>query len=137
MSPSLQVDSSPLSHAVDIFLEEGPVPVTQARLHHFLTAALLSLHPLPFLISAGLNLLFGTQGRSWRLHKVYFLQKKKRVNTERIYTQKLHRVLLNFNMLSFVGILALYYHKSKYSMLVMIIYDHNRNLVIRLSRCMF
>ena len=27
----------------------------------------LSLHPLPSLISRSLNLLFGTQGRSWRL----------------------------------------------------------------------
>ena len=33
----------------------------------------LVLHPLPSLISSCLNLLLGTQGRSWRLNEAYFL----------------------------------------------------------------
>ena len=40
------------------------------RLHYCsLAAPLLSLYPLPSLVSNGLNLLFGTQGRSWRVNR--------------------------------------------------------------------
>ena len=40
------------------------------RLYYcFVTASLLSLHPLLFLISNCLNLPFETQGRSWRLNE--------------------------------------------------------------------
>ena len=48
-----------------------------SRLYCFLTASLLSLHPLLFLISNCLNLPFGTQGRSWRLNEACFLQARK------------------------------------------------------------
>ena len=40
------------------------------RLHYCsLAAPLLSLYPLPSLVSNGLNLLFGTLGRSWRVNR--------------------------------------------------------------------
>ena len=42
----------------------------------FLTAPSLSPHPLPSLINISLNLLVGTQGRSWRLNEAYFLPKR-------------------------------------------------------------
>ena len=45
------------------------------RLHYcFLTVPLMSPPPLRSLISNCLNLPFGTQERSWRLHEAYFLQ---------------------------------------------------------------
>ena len=48
------------------------------KLHYcFLTAPLLFLHSLTSLRSNCLNLLFGTQGRSWRLNEAYFLQTRK------------------------------------------------------------
>ena len=37
------------------------------------TTVFLTAPPLPSLISSCLNLIFGTQGRSWRLNEAYFL----------------------------------------------------------------
>ena len=53
--------------------EGEPGPCSKAALF-FLGYSLLSLHPLPSLISSCLNLLFATHGRSWRLNVAYFLQ---------------------------------------------------------------
>ena len=55
---------------------QDPVP---RLLYCFLTASPLSLHPLPSLISNGLYLPFGTQGRSWKLKT-----KKETGDTERL-----------------------------------------------------
>ena len=50
---------------------QDPAP----RLHCcFLAAPPLSLHPIPSQISNSLNLLFGTQGRSWRLKSIPYKQ---------------------------------------------------------------
>ena len=50
---------------------QSPVP----RRHYLLLVAPpLSLHPLPSLILNYLNLLLGTQGRSWRLESVPYKQ---------------------------------------------------------------
>ena len=46
------------------YIPWGRTSTCDPRLHCFLIAAPLSLHPFPFLISTGLNLLFGTQRRS-------------------------------------------------------------------------
>ena len=52
-------------------------------LHYcFLAAPALSLLPLPSLLSSGLNLTFGIQGKSWRLEPVPYEQRMKA--TERL-----------------------------------------------------
>ena len=52
--------------------EPGPCP--KAALLFLLTVCFsLVWHPLPSLINKCLNLLIGTQGRSWRQNKGYFL----------------------------------------------------------------
>ena len=50
---------------------------TAPRLHQPLTASLLSLYPLPSLISNCVNLPFGTQGRSRGLNELLFPPSKK------------------------------------------------------------
>ena len=58
---------------------QDPAP----RLHYcLLTAAPWSLHPLPSVISNCLNLLFGTQERSWRLK--FILKKQEMGDTEKL-----------------------------------------------------
>lgn len=53
------------------------------RLYYcFLTASLLSLHPLLFLISNCLNLPFETQGRSWRLNESISYKQETEGDTE-------------------------------------------------------
>ena len=69
-----------------IFLEEpGWCPKTP-----------LSQHLLPSLIGNCFSLPFGTQGRSKRLNKIYFLQIRKR-RYRKICTWEPHRVLPNFS----------------------------------------
>ena len=58
---------------------QDPAP----RLHYcFLAAPALSLLPLSSLLSSGLNLTFGIQGKSWRLEPVPYEQRMK--TTERL-----------------------------------------------------
>ena len=58
---------------------QDPVP---ALYYCFLTAPPLFLHCLPSLISSPLNLLFGTQRRSWRLKPIPYKQETR--DTERL-----------------------------------------------------
>jgi len=64
------------------------------RLHYrFLAAPFLSLHPLPPQISNCFNLLFGTQGRPWRLKATPYKQE-----TGSMEWPKSHKVLVRFTL---------------------------------------
>ena len=68
-----------------------------SRLYCFLTASLLSLHPLLFLISNCLNLPFETQGRSCRLNEsISYKQETERGQQKAFCVQEPHWLLLGF-----------------------------------------
>ena len=76
---------------------QDPAP----KLHScFWTDSPLLLHPLLPLISKCLNLPFGTQGRSRRLNKAYFLQIRNRGHRKDMYPEGTHSVLLAFTMMT-------------------------------------
>ena len=64
------IRSSKILLCIALEVNQDPAP----RLYYCsLTVPPLSLHPLPSLISICFKLLFGTQGRLWRLNVAYFL----------------------------------------------------------------